>query len=159
MEFRNPIAEVTLLGEERLSGGFSAGAMFGVCRSCLPWRLRGFILLLSMSIFACTGGKSPLVVVSGKTVYGKMAIEEVQVRAILATESGWIEQARVRSGYHGTFVVDLSPGRYRLEARGRIFSLGTEVPLSGTIEDLEVPAGAGRIDRVRIDLTRVPQPE
>lgn len=128
-------------------------------RSCLPWLLRGIVLLLLMPILACTGGKSPLVAVSGKTVYGEMAIEEVQVRAIRETETGWIEQARVRSGYHGSFVVDLPPGRYRLEARGRIFSFGTEVPLSGTIDELEIPADAGRIDRVRIDLTRVPQPE
>jgi len=116
-------------------------------------------LLLALLLLACAGGKEPLVTVSGKTAYGEMAIEEVQVRAFRETERGWVEQAAVRSGYHGSFVVDLPPGRYRLEARGRIFSFGKEIGLSGSLEPLEVPPGAGRIDRLRIDLKRGPERE
>lgn len=119
-------------------------------RTCL-------LLAISLLLPACAGGKEPLVTVSGKTAYGEMAIEEVWVRALIQTESGWIEQAVVRSGYHGSFVVDLPPGRYRLEAKGRIFSYGTEIPLSGSLEPLEVPAGTKRIDRVRIELGPLPK--
>jgi len=118
--------------------------------------LRGSFLLLPVLLLACAGGKGPVVTVSGKTVYGEMAIEEVQVRAFRESDRGWIEQAAVRSGYHGSFVVDLPPGRYRLEARGRIFSLEREIGLTGSLEPLEVPAGAGRIDRIRIVLRTVP---
>lgn len=120
-------------------------------------RRRCLLLMISLLISACSGGKETRVTVSGKTAYGEMAIEEVSVRALVETESGWIEQAAVRSGYHGSFVVDLPPGRYRLEAKGRIFSFGTEIPLSGLLEPLEVPAGTKRVDRIRIDLLPVPE--
>ena len=96
-------------------------------------------------------------VLTGKTVYAGMAIEEVQVRVLRLDGDQWKESASGRSGYHGSFIVKTNPGRIRLEARGEIFRNNKKIPLAGRVNVLEVPPGTPRMDRIVIELA--PDPE
>lgn len=95
-------------------------------------------------------------VITGKTVYAGMAIEEVQVRVLRLDGDRWKESTSGRSGYHGSFIVKTNPGMIRLEARGEIFKNNKMIPLSGRVTILEVPSGIQRMDRIVIELAPVP---
>jgi hypothetical protein len=96
------------------------------------------------------------VVVTGKTVYAGMAIEEVRVRLFRPDGDQWKEISSGRSGYHGSFVVKTNPGTIRLEARGEIFKNNRKIPLAGQVTAFEVPSGIRRMDRIVIELAPVP---
>jgi hypothetical protein len=95
--------------------------------------------------------------VTGKTVYGNMAIEETEVRALRWDEGRWKEYAAAPSGYHGSFSLRVSPGRYRLEAKGEIFHGRRKVVLIGYVELPDIHPGIRRVDRVLIELAPVHQ--
>ena len=95
-------------------------------------------------------------IITGKTVYAGMAIEEVQVRVFRLDGDQWKESGYGRSGYHGSFIVKANPGRIRLEARGEIFKDNKKIPLAGRVTALEVPSGIRRMDRIVIELAPVP---
>lgn len=94
--------------------------------------------------------------ITGKTVYAGMAIEEVRVRVLRLDGKDLKESSSGRSGYHGSFIVNTSPGRIRLEASGEIFKGNKKIPLAGGVADLEVPSGIRRMDRIVIELAPVP---
>ncbi len=95
-------------------------------------------------------------VITGKTVYAGMAIEEVQVRVLRLDEGQWKESASARSGYHGSFIVKAKPGMIRLEARGEIFKNNKRIPLAGRITAPEFPSGIRRMERIVIELAPIP---
>ncbi len=114
------------------------------------------MLLLLFQLPACGWGGAGQVVITGKTVYAGMAIEEVQVRVLRLEGDQWKESASGRSGYHGSFIVKTNPGMIRLEARGEIFKDNQKIPLAGRVTALEVPSGIRRLDRIVIELAPVP---
>lgn len=114
-------------------------------------RALALVLLLSVA-GACGREAGRSAAVSGKTVYRGMAVEQVAVRAVRRSQGGEEEAGTARSGYHGSFVLRLPPGRYRIEASGTIPRGPGDVLLKGVVEDLEVPEGASRVDRVVVTL-------
>lgn len=104
---------------------------------------------------SCTKKGSDLVKITGKTVYGEMAIEETAVRALRWEEGRWAEYAETRSGYHGSFVLEVPPGRYRIEANGEIPRGPSMVALKGDTELLDILQGIRRVDRILIELAPV----
>lgn len=117
------------------------------------------LALLACLVFAssCAQDRPDLVKVTGKTVYRNMAIEETRVRALRWHDGQWREYASSRSGYHGSFVVRVPPGRYRLEANGEIFLGVRKVVLEGYAELPDIRPATRRIDRVLIELAPVDQ--
>ncbi|MDA8121940.1 MAG: hypothetical protein M0Z38_05160 [Deltaproteobacteria bacterium] len=113
------------------------------------------ILLLLFRLPACGWGGSGQVVITGKTVYAGMAIEEVRVRVLRLDGDHWKESSSGRSGYHGSFIVKTKPGMIRLEARGEIFKDNRKIPLAGRVTALEVPSDIRRMDRIVIELAPV----
>ena len=105
------------------------------------------ILVLS----ACAGDREPAVTVSGKTVYHGMGMEEVEVRVSRWDGQGWAVHRSARSGYHGSFIVRLAPGRYRLEAETVLSSSRADdgTTIHGTAEVSVVRA---RIDQLLVEL-------
>jgi hypothetical protein len=87
-------------------------------------RVMVLLVLLLFQLPACGWGGAEQVVITGKTVYAGMAIEEVQVRVLRLDGDRWNESSSGRSGYHGAFIVKTNPGMIRLEAskRGGRFS-------------------------------------
>ncbi len=93
------------------------------------------------------------VTVSGKTAYGELAVEGVAVTALRREGEAWALAAETRSGYHGSWVLRLPPGTYRLEAEGALPAPGgTTLPLTGALEGLGLSGGEGRVDRLVIPL-------
>jgi hypothetical protein len=120
------------------------------------WSPCAIMVLLLFQLSACDRGGAGQVVVTGKTVYAGMAIEEVQIRVLRLDGDQWKESGSGRSGYHGSFIVKTNPGRIRLEARGKIFKNNKEIPLAGRVSALEVPSDTRRMDRIVIELAPVP---
>ena len=118
--------------------------------------LSAIMVLLLFQLPACGWGGAGQVVLTGKTVYAGMAIEEVRVRVLRLDGDQWKESASGRSGYHGSFIVKTNPGTIRLEARGEIFRNNKKIPLAGRVTALEVPPGIRRMDRIVIELAPVP---
>jgi hypothetical protein len=119
----------------------------------------GFTAIMVLLLFqlpACGWGGAGQVVITGKTVYAGMAIEEVQVLVLRLDGDRWKESASGRSGYHGSFIVKTNPGMIRLEARGEIFKDNKKIPLAGRVTALEVPSNIRRMDRIVIELAPVP---
>jgi hypothetical protein len=110
------------------------------------------IVLLLFQLPACGRGGAGQVVLTGKTVYAGMAIEEVQVWVLRLDGDRWKESASGRSGYHGSFIVKTNPGMIRLEAKGEIYKENKKIPLAGRVTALEVPSGIRRMDRIVIEL-------
>jgi hypothetical protein len=113
------------------------------------------MVLLLFQLPACSWGEVEKVVITGKTVYAGMAIEEVQVRVLRSDGDQWKESASGRSGYHGSFIVKTNPERIRLEAKGEIYKDNKKIPLVGRVTDPEVPSGIRRMDRIVIELAPV----
>lgn len=102
-------------------------------------------LLLALALGAPASGESPTIV-TGKTVYGQMGVEEVTV---IALRDG-VETARTKSAYHGTFRLSLEPGVYELHANGTLPDGGGTRTLSGYLKGVVV--GGQRVDRLVIGL-------
>lgn len=103
-------------------------------------------------LWACGAPRGDATVVSGKTVYRGMGVEEVRLEVFPAAGRGAEPVARGRSGYHGSFALHLAPGRYQVAARGSLPGPGgSHRPLVAS-QSLEVPAGSGRIDRWVVEL-------
>ena len=99
-----------------------------------------------------------MTIVSGKTVYGKMAVEGAYIEVYRWEPSRWRYISDTRSGYHGSFRVHLPPGTYRFKASTTL-RLGEEiVSLSGTLENLVVKKTKGRIDQVMVHMIPVSVP-
>ncbi len=118
-----------------------------------------FLLSCLFLLSACAKDEPVLVKITGKTVYGGMAIEEVEVRALRWEEGRWMERGASQSGYHGSFALSVPSGRYRLEANGVIPRGPENVALGGHVDLPETAPGDRRIDRVVIELFPVPKYE
>lgn len=115
-------------------------------------------MVLGLAIAGCRDGERPLVTVSGKTAYGDLAVEEVSVIALRAEGEVWVPAAATRSGYHGSWLLRLPAGTYRLEARGSLPAPeGGEVLLAGAREGVVLTGAERRVDRLRIVLAPDPQ--
>lgn len=108
------------------------------------------LLALALAV-ACDAPQSRTIVVSGKTVYQNLAVEDVRL-AVFSAAGGAQPVNRGRSGYHGSFALRLAPGDYHLTATGTL--PGPEQTtrfLEGT-QRLTVPPGTRRVDQVRVEL-------
>jgi len=106
------------------------------------------------------GGVGSSATVAGKTAYGEMAIEGASVAALRRDGEELREVASTRSGYHGSWVLRLPPGTYRLEARASLPRAG-QAPLSltGSLDGVSVGPDLARVDRLLIRLVpRKPMP-
>ncbi len=97
---------------------------------------------------------------SGKTAYRGMGIEGAELVAWPLSAETPAPADRTRSGYHGSFLLHLPPGTYRLEARALVPRGREDLPLRGVLQPVEVPARARRVDRLVVQLTpeRPPSP-
>lgn len=94
------------------------------------------------------------VTVSGKVAYRGMAIEGAEISVFQVRGGSSRGVASTRSGYHGSWVLRLSPGTYRLEATALLPRAG-EAPLSlvGALPGVRVTRGVSRLDRLLIPLS------
>jgi Cd2+/Zn2+-exporting ATPase len=120
-------------------------------------KISAIVVFLVALFSACDRRTAGQVVLTGKTVYAGMAIEEVQIRVFRQDGSQWKESTSGRSSYHGSFLVKTKPGRIRLEARGEIYKDKKKIPLAGRVDLLEVPPDTPRVDRIVIELSPVPE--
>ena len=111
------------------------------------------LLLLSLPLlpWGCSGTGETAV--AGIASWRRMGIEGVALRAVpsaAAAAPGAAPPAvEGRTTYHGAFALSLPPGRWRIEAAGEVpFGRGT-ARLRGAVE-VDVPAGAPRVDRVAL---------
>ena len=94
--------------------------------------------------------------VSGKTVFRGMGIEGAEVAAWPLKPGAAGPVDRTRSGYHGSFLLHLPPGAYRLEARAVVPRGRDDQVLRGRLEPVAVPADARRVDRLVVELAPAP---
>lgn len=114
------------------------------------------VLSMALAGSGCLQEREQRVTVSGKTIHRGMALERVHIQVFLARGDDWVEHTTVRSGYHGSFVVRLAPGRYLLRARTVLRKARAgNVELLGTLRDLAVSPQAVRIDRIVIEMEAV----
>ena len=107
-------------------------------------------LLFALIQAGCHPSPRNLTLVSGKTVYGKMAMEDADIVVYRWEPSRWRYISDTRSGYHGSFRVHLPPGTYRFQASTTMRLQDEQISLSGTLENLVVKKAKGRMDQVVI---------
>jgi hypothetical protein len=106
--------------------------------------------LILLFLVSCGQG-NPATRVSGKVVYDGMGLEGAYMEFLdLDGEEG---QAAIltRSGYHGSFTLELPEGRYTASATYNLRLDDREVKLSGETE-LVVPGDVKRVDRIVVEL-------
>lgn len=114
-------------------------------RSC---RFLGCCFLVIIFLSGCHPSPRDLTVVSGKTVYGDLALEDVHIRIHRWEEAGWNYLSDSRSGYHGSFRLHLPTGTYRITASKTIRVGQDQVIVTGVLDVLEVKNSTRRIDQV-----------
>jgi len=116
------------------------------------------ILLVLFALFGCHPSPRSLTLVSGKTVYGDMALEDVHIEMFRREQTRWRYFSETRSGYHGSFRIHLPTGVYRITASKTLRIGHDEIQVTGKLEDLKVENPGGRIDRVVILMVPVSEP-
>ena len=117
---------------------------------CCRFLVSSFLLFILLS--GCHPSPRDLTVVSGKTVYGDLALEDVQIEIFRLEKSEWRYYSETRSGYHGSFRIHLPPGEYLLRASTTLKSGEDELLLSGALQSLIVKEAKGRMDQVVVGL-------
>ncbi len=133
------------------------------------------IAVLLSATASCTQPSRSLTVVTGKVVYGTLAMEGAELK-IYRQENGssfakassytkvtadkpedkkWKVVEESRSGYHGSFRLHLAEGTYRIEANTTIRSGDDILHLSGVLVPLVVEGKRGRMDQVLISLKKI----
>lgn len=107
------------------------------------------LLCCTLLIVTCAPPSISATAVSGKTIYGNMALEGVQIKVLVRDNGKWEKRTEIVSGYHGSFYVKLPKGAYRLEAKAVILQDKEKLKLHGNTT-IDVPGGRGRLDRVII---------
>ncbi len=107
-------------------------------------------LLVIFFLFGCHPSPRSLTLVSGKTVYGDLALEDVYIEVYRLDQSRWHNFSDTRSGYHGSFRVHLPPGTYSFTASKTIRMGQDEVQVTGNLDELKIQEAGGRIDQVVI---------
>ena len=121
-----------------------------------PWQQVYRILIMATFVLvACHPSPRNLTLVSGKTVYGKMAMEDADIVVYRWEPSRWRYISDTRSGYHGSFRVHLPPGTYSIKASKTIRVGQGEVSLTGKLEGLKVEERGGRIDQIVVIMVPV----
>ena len=110
-----------------------------------------FCLLALIVLTACHPSPRSLTVVTGKVVYGTLAMEGAVLK-VFRQEDGWELVEESFSGYHGSFRLHLAEGTYRIEAGTTIRSGGATLRLSGVLDGLTVNRKKGRMDQVVVEL-------
>lgn len=106
---------------------------------------------LFFCLVSCASDRKDGVVVSGKTVYRGMGIEEVVIQVLRSEKQSWVPCGTAKSGYHGSFMVRLAAGRYLLQAHTVLPSAaGRKDEIRGMAD---VTVGRSRVDRIVIQLT------
>ena len=116
---------------------------------CYSMQLLLCCILLSVT---CAPPSISATAVSGKTIYGDMALEGVQVKILVRDNGKWEKRTEIVSGYHGSFYVKLPEGNYRFEGKAVIQQGTRNLNLSG-VTIINVPGGRSRLDRVVISVT------
>jgi hypothetical protein len=112
------------------------------------------LMVTTMLLASCHPSPRSLTVVTGKTVYGDLALEAVSLEVHRWSEAGWNYYSDSRSGYHGSFRLHLAAGKYMITARTSIREGEKEVALVGDLSTLVVKEGERRIDRVVIEMRK-----
>ena len=134
-----------------VAAGPSGPASAGTGGRCLL-AAAGLLALLVLGPWGCAPQGERPAAVAGKTAYRGMGIEGARVVAERREGDRWVQADGTRSGYHGSFLLHLQPGSYRLTARAAIPNRGGTRLLTGRVGDLTVAPGARRVDRVVIEL-------
>jgi hypothetical protein len=115
-------------------------------------------LLVIFSLFGCHPSPRNMTLISGKTVYGNLALEDVHIETYKWEQTRWRYFSDTRSGYHGSFRVHLPPGTYRFKA-GKTIRIGQdEVMLTSTMDELKIEEAGGRIDQVVLIMVPISEP-
>ncbi len=131
-------------------------------RPVLP-RLPAAAILLPLLFLlqpACRPPSPSLTTVSGKTLFREMgpaagmALEDVTIEVLRWEEGKWQPHAKTRSGYHGSFVVNLPEGKYLLIARTTLERSSGDLELAGRLEGLVVSSTDRRLDQLVIEMRR-----
>lgn len=120
-----------------------------------PSRSRGRRLAVALLLLWVAGclPRETSVTVSGKTAYGDLAVEGAAVSALRLEAGVGTPVGSTRSGYHGSWILRLPPGTYRLEAEGSLPAAGGgALSLSGVLGRVHVAGDEGRVDRLLISL-------
>jgi hypothetical protein len=123
------------------------------------------IAVLLSATASCTQPSRSLTVVTGKVVYGTLAMEGAELK-IYRQENGssfakatedkkWKVVEESRSGYHGSFRLHLAEGTYRIEANTTMRSGEDILHLSGVLVPLVVEGKRGRMDQAVIRLKKI----
>lgn len=110
------------------------------------------LVLAALILSACHPVPGKLTVVTGKTVYGDLALEGVRIEVSRRETSGWRYHSDTMSGYHGSFRLHLPPGTYLFQARTMIRMGDDELALAGTLENLIVKEPGERMDRIVVEM-------
>jgi hypothetical protein len=113
------------------------------------------IAVLLSATASCTQPSRSLTVVTGKVVYGTLAMEGAEIRVYKVEGGKWKVVEESRSGYHGSFRLHLAEGTYRIEANTTIRSGDDILHLSGVLVPLVVEGKRGRMDQAVIRLKKI----
>ena len=112
--------------------------------------------LVSLATACAPPSTRSLTTVTGKVVYGTMAIEGAELKTYRMENGTWEMTDESQSGYHGSFRLHLAKGTYRIKA-STTMRVGEDLrELFGDLEPLTVEGGKGRMDQVVIKLKAVP---
>jgi len=106
-------------------------------------------------LIACHPSPRDLTLVSGKTVYGDLALEDVYIEVYRLEQSRWRYFSDTRSGYHGSFRIHIPPGTYSLKASKTIRIGEDKVSVTGILDKLEVKGSSRRIDQIVVIMVPV----
>ena len=116
-------------------------------------RMAAIGCLVSLAAACNTTSPRSLTVVTGKVVYGSLAIEGAELKTYRMESGTWEMTDESQSGYHGSFRLHLAKGTYRIEASTTVRVGEYLLELSGDLEPLNVEGGKGRMNQVVIQLT------
>ena len=115
-----------------------------------------FLVIIFLS--GCHPSPRDLTVVSGKTVYGDLALEDVHLDIYRWEQDRWKYHSDSKSGYHGSFRAHLPTGTYRIAASKTIRVGQDQVAVTGVLDDLKIESSTRRIDQVVILMVPVSVP-
>ncbi len=110
-------------------------------------------LALLVVVAGCSPGSPRPAAVAGKVAYRGMGIEEVRLEVDRQGPAGW-EPAGItgRSGYHGSFLLHLPEGTWRIRAAARLPDGPGTRAVRGASPPVVVGPATRRIDRVVVRL-------
>ncbi len=126
-------------------------------RSAQPRSRRGAVLpwaiVILVAVLGCDPSSPRPAAVAGKVAYRGMGIEEARLAADRRGPAGW-EPAGItgRSGYHGSFLLHLPAGTWRIRATADLADGPDTRTVRGATGPVTVGPDTRRIDRVVVEL-------